>query len=221
MTMTSPAPTPLPPKPRLRGVSHQWGALVFAALGIALVIATPPSGRIAVAIYAICITTMLTLSALYHRVPWSPAGNARMQRADHTGIFLAIAGTYTPIAVIALHGWVQAALLIPIWVLAAAGMVIEWLPKRPPRGYATAVYLTMGWLAVLALPAVWDAIGATGFVLLLGGGLLYTVGAVVHAARRPDPWPRVFGFHEIWHAFVLAAALLHFVCIAFVVVPLA
>jgi hemolysin III len=123
--------------------------------------------------------------------------------------------------VIALDGWVQDALLVSIWLLAIAGITLEWLPFKPPRGYVTAVYITMGWIAVLALPAIWDAIGITGIALIFGGGLLYTVGAFVHAFHWPDPWPRVFGFHEIWHVFVLAAAALHFACIAFVVVPLA
>ena len=208
-------------KPLLRGVSHQWGAIVFGVLGLILIVETPASGRLSVVIYVVCITTMLGTSALYHRVPWREAANARMQKADHTGIFLAIAGTYTPIAVIALDGWTQWALIVPIWILAVAGITLEWLPFKPPRGYVTAVYITMGWIAVFAMPTVWNQLGPTGFALLLGGGLVYTIGAFVHAFKWPDPWPRVFGFHEIWHVFVLAAAALHFACIAFVVVPLA
>lgn len=218
--MTSPAPH-LPVKPLLRGVSHQWGAIVFGVLGIVLVVETPPSGRIAVLVYVACITAMLGTSALYHRVPWGEVADSRMQKADHTGIFLAIAGTYTPIAAIALDGWVQWALLISIWIFAALGITLEWLPFTPPRGYVTAVYITMGWIAVIAIPSIWDAIGATGIALIFAGGILYTVGAFVHAFHWPDPWPRVFGFHEIWHVFVLAAVALHLACIAFVVVPLA
>jgi hemolysin III len=209
--MTTPPHPHLAVKPLLRGVSHQWGAVVFGVLGSILVVETPPSGRWSVLVYVLCITAMLATSAVYHRVPWGDVANARMRKADHTGIFLAIAGTYTPMAV----------LIVPIWLLAAAGITIEWLPFTPPRGYVTAVYITMGWIAVIALPAIWDALGPTGFALLIGGGLLYTVGAFVHAFQWPDPWPRVFGFHEIWHLFVLAAAALHFACIAFVVVPLA
>lgn len=220
--MSAPTPAPhLTVKPLLRGVSHQWGATVFGLLGLVLVWATPPSGRVAVLVYVVCITAMLGTSALYHRVRWGEVANSRMQRADHTGIFLAIAGTYTPIAVIALHGWVQWTLLVSIWILAAAGITLEWLPFRLPRGYSTAVYISVSWIAVIALPAVWNELGPTGFGLLLGGGIVYTVGAFVHAFHWPDPWPTVFGFHEIWHLFVLAAAALHFACIAFIVVPLA
>jgi hemolysin III len=219
--MSDARPPHLATKPLLRGVSHQWGAIAFGILGLALVLNTPASGRASVLVYVVCITTMLGTSALYHRVPWGEVANGRMQKADHTGIFLAIAGTYTPIAVIAVDGWIQWALIVPIWILAIAGITLEWLPFRPPRGYVTAVYITMGWIAVIAMPAVWNDLGPTGFALLFGGGLLYTIGAFVHAFRWPDPWPRVFGFHEIWHVFVLAAAALHFACIAFVVVPLA
>jgi len=219
--MSTQPPPHLAVKPLLRGVSHQWGAVVFGVLGLILVVETPASGRWSVLVYVLCITAMLATSAIYHRVPWGEVGNARMRKADHTGIFLAIAGTYTPIAAIALSGWVQWAVGGLIWILALAGITMEWLPFTPPRGYVTAVYITMGWIAVLAIPAIWDAIGPTGIALIFAGGVLYTVGAFVHAFHWPDPWPRVFGFHEIWHLFVLAAAALHFACIAFVVVPLA
>jgi hemolysin III len=219
--MSDARPPHLATKPLLRGVSHQWGAIAFGILGLALILSTPASGRPSVLVYVVCITTMLGTSALYHRVPWGEVANGRMQKADHTGIFLAIAGTYTPIAVIAVEGWVQWTLIVPIWILAIAGITLEWLPFKPPRGYVTAVYISMGWIAVIAMPAVWNELGPTGVALLFGGGILYTIGAFMYAFRWPDPWPRVFGFHEIWHVFVLAAAALHFACIAFVVVPLA
>jgi hemolysin III len=204
-------------RPLLRGVSHQWGAVAFGVLGVVLVAITPGSTRVAVAVYAVCLTAMLTISAVYHRVPWGEVGRERMRKADHTGIFLAIAGTYTPIALAGIDGWSRFALLVPVWVLAGIGIALEWAPFRPPRGYATAVYVTLGWLAVFGLPEIWSQIGPLGFWLLFAGGVLYTLGAFVHAFRWPDPWPRVFGYHEIWHVFVLAAAALQFACIAFVV----
>ena len=207
------SPPHLAVKPLLRGVSHQWGAIVFGVLGLILVVETPASGRWSVLVYVLCITAMLATSAIYHRVPWGEVGNARMRKADHTGIFLAIAGTYTPIAAIALSGWVQWAVGGLIWILALAGITLEWLPFSPPRGYVTAVYITMGWIAVLAIPAIWDAIGPTGIALIFAGGVLYTVGAFVHAFHWPDPWPRVFGFHEIWHLFVLAGSAMHYAAI--------
>jgi hemolysin III len=206
-------------KPLLRGVSHQWGALVFGVLGVALVVAAAPGARIGTAIYVLCLVAMLTTSAVYHRVPWGAVGSARMRKADHTGIFLAIAGTYTPICVSGLDGSLRWVILGLVWTLAAIGIVMEWLPFRPPKGYVTAVYVTLGWVAVIGVPALWDGLGLLGVSLLAAGGVLYTVGAFVHAFRWPDPWPRVFGFHEIWHLFVLAAAAMHFACVALVVLP--
>jgi hemolysin III len=206
-------------KPLLRGVSHQWGAVVFAMLGIALVVAAAPAARVGAAIYVACLVAMLTTSAVYHRVPWGERASAQMRKADHTGIFLAIAGTYTPICISGLEGTLRWVLLGLVWTLAALGILLEWLPFRPPKGYVTAVYVTLGWVAVIGLPALWKGVGLAGVALLAAGGVLYTVGAFVHAFRWPDPWPRVFGFHEIWHAFVLAAAAMHFACVALVVLP--
>ena len=205
-------------KPLLRGVSHQWGALVFAIAGIALVADAPARARPTLAVYATCITLMLATSALYHRGRWTDHGTAVMRKADHSGIFLAIAGTYTPLSWLALDHWTRWAVLLPVWILAIAGIALEWLPFTPPQGYVTAVYVTLGWIAVIALPSIWSDLGTTGFGLIVGAGLLYTVGAFVHAFHWPDPWPTVFGYHEIWHVFVLVAAGMHFACIAFIVV---
>lgn len=205
-------------KPLLRGVSHQWGAIVFAIAGVVLVVDAPASDRPALTIYAVCITAMLATSALYHRGRWTDGGTAVMRKADHSGIFLAIAGTYTPLVWLALDPWTRWGVLLPVWLLAIAGIVLEWLPFQPPRGYVTAVYVTLGWIAVIALPSIWSDLGVTGFALIVGGGLVYTVGAFVHAFHWPDPWPAIFGYHEIWHVFVLVAAAMHFACIAFIVV---
>ena len=213
-----PPPVPELVKPLLRGVSHQWGALVFAVAGIVLVVRAPGHDRPVLAVYAVCITAMLATSALYHRGRWTEHGTAVMRKADHSGIFLAIAGTYTPISWLALADWTRWGVLLPVWLLAVAGIALEWLPFRPPRGYVTAVYITLGWIAAIAMPSLWSDLGVTGFALIVGAGLLYTVGAFVHAFRRPDPWPAIFGYHEIWHVFVLVAAAMHFACIAFIVV---
>jgi len=204
--------------PLLRGVSHQWGAVVFAIAGIVLVVDAPARARPTLAAYATSITAMLATSALYHRGRWTEHGTAVMRKADHSGIFLAIAGTYTPLTWLALDDWTRWGVLLPVWILAITGIVLEWLPFQPPRGYVTAVYVTLGWIAVIALPSIWSDLGATGFALIAGAGLLYTVGAFVHAFHWPDPWPRVFGYHEIWHVFVLVAAAMHFAVIAFIVV---
>jgi hemolysin III len=211
----------LPAKPALRGVSHLYACLVAAVLGTVTVV-TAPSGTATVAavVYALGLVSMFAASALYHRPAWGPARASRMLKLDHTTIFLMIAGTCTPIALLAIDGALGTVVLVLVWAIAAAGIVFEWLPIRAPHGSVTAVYLTLGWIGVLGLGGLWENTGAEGVVLVAGGGVLYTIGAVVHAARRPDPWPAVFGYHEIFHALVIAAALLHWCAIQFLVLPL-
>lgn len=203
-------------RPLLRGHFHQWAAITFFVAGIVMVVfAAPGVPRVSAAVYALCITTMLTTSALYHRVKWQPGNHSRMQRADHSGIFLAIAGTYTPIAT-AMHGWPEPALLIAAWTIAVLGIGFEWLPIRQPKGYVTGIYVTMGWIAVFAIPAMIEQLPGSALVLIAVGGLLYTGGAFVHAFKRPDPWPHTFGYHEIWHTAVVAAAVCHYLAVWFV-----
>jgi hemolysin III len=195
----------------------------FVALVAAVVlIATAPPGlaTIGAIVYGLCLVTMFGVSALYHRGNWSPPTARRMLQLDHTAIFLMIAGTYTPVCLLVLDGAERAVLLSLVWVMAACGITFEWLPVPAPRGYVTAVYLTLGWIGVLALVPLWEDTGAAGVALLAAGGICYTLGAVVHAAKRPDPVPEVFGYHEIFHLFVIAAATLHYVAIAFIVLPL-
>jgi hemolysin III len=213
--------TPLGEKPSLRGVSHFYACFVAAALGTISVVTAPPgTATVAAAIYATALVVMFGASALYHRPAWSPAQAARFLKLDHTAIFLMIAGTSTPIALLAIDGTLGTIVLVLVWTIAAAGIVFEWLPVGATRGYVTTVYLTLGWIGVLGLEGLWESTGIEGVLLVAGGGVLYTVGAVVHAARRPDPWPRVFGYHELFHAFVIAAALLHWWAIQFLVLPL-
>lgn len=207
-------PSPAEVVPRLRGVFHQWGAVVFGVIGLALVVAAPEAQmRVALAVYAVGLTGMLTISALYHRGPWTPRGKRIWQKLDHSGIFLAIAGTYTPLSA-AVGGWLGPSLLITVWAAAAAGIAFEWLPVTPPRWYGVVVYIALGWLAVVALPKFWTLLGFPGFSLVVLGGVLYTVGAIVLATHWPNPSPRVFGYHEVWHVFTLFAALAQFVAIA-------
>ena len=134
-------------------------------------------------------------------------------------IFCTIAGTYTPILLLGDGGSHSMLLLVVLWIAAAAGIAIEWLPVRAPRGYVTTVFLTMGWMGLVAFPGIYSSLGATAFWLILGGGLLYSVGALVHAWQWPDPVPSVFGYHEIWHVCVLAALVLHYTAIAGYVLP--
>jgi hemolysin III len=210
------------PKPRYRGTSHFY-ALFVAIIAAVVLVATAPAGlaRFGATVYATFMVGMFGASALYHRGNWSVPTGKRLLQLDHTAIFLMIAGTYTPIALLVMDGTDRAATLTAVWVVAAAGIVFEWLPIRAPRGYVTTVYMALGWIGAFSFVPLYDATGWAGVLLIAGGGLLYTVGAVVHAARKPDPWPETFGYHEVFHVFVILAVILHYCAIAFLVLPLA
>jgi hemolysin III len=208
-------------KPRFRGVSHQWAFFVALAAGIALVIAAPPGrATFAATVYAISVVAMFGASALYHRIDWqSLAARRWMRRLDHSMIYLLIAGTYTPFALLVLDGGVASAVLIAVWAGAALGIGLKLLWPDTPKWLTAAVYVTLGWVAVIAFPQLASELGVLGMSLVVGGGVLYTTGAVVYALRRPDPAPAVFGYHEIFHVLVIAAALLQFVAVAAYALP--
>jgi hemolysin III len=210
-----------PHKPRLRGLSHLYAFCGSVVAGTVLV-ATAPAGlaTIGATIYACTLVAMFGASALYHRPNWTPERERVFLKLDHTAIFLVIAGTATPILLLTSDGAMRALLLLVVWMIAMGGIVFEWLPARAPRGYVTTVYLVFGWVGIVALGDLWNATGIAGVALVVGGGVLYTAGAIVHAARRPDPWPQVFGYHEVFHVLVIAAALLHYSALAFCVLPL-
>jgi hemolysin III len=207
-------------KPVLRGLSHFYGFFVSLPVG-ALLVATAPSGLATwtALVYAIGVSAMLGASTLLHRGKWTAEQDRVFTKLDHTGIYLLIAGTYTPISLIALSGAIRVIVFSAVWLGALVGTVLEWAWERPPRGWVTANYIALGWVALIALPQLWTSLGVAGFLLVFLGGISYTVGAVIHAARRPDPWPATFGYHEVFHVFVLVAMLLHFAAIAFVVLP--
>ena len=208
-------------KPKLRGVSHEWAFFVSLVCGAALVFfAKTPKATFAVAIYAVSLSALLGTSALYHRVNWTrPNVRQWMRRLDHSMIFFLIAGTYTPFALLAMHGTLATAILVVVWVGAIGGAIVEMVWIGHPKWVSATVYLAIGWVAVAAFPELWNSLGPLGASLLAGGGLLYTVGAVVYATQRPDPNPAIFGYHEVFHAFVIAAALIHFSVIAFFALP--
>jgi hemolysin III len=207
-------------KPRLRGVFHQWAFFVSLAAGAVLVlIANGSRATIAAAIYAFSLSALLGVSALYHRIDWQPAARRWMRRLDHTMIFVLIAGTYTPFALLVLHGDVARIVLIAVWVMAGAGTVLNLLWWNAPKPVTAAVYISTGWAALLAIPQLWDGLGPIGFGLIVLGGILYTAGAVVYARKRPDPRPAVFGYHEIFHLLVIAAAVCDFAAIAIYALP--
>lgn len=204
-------------KPRMRGVQHKWGFVIGVPLGVLLLALAPD--RIAVAsllVYVVGVLAMLGVSALYHRVGWGTRARGLMQRMDHSTIFLAIAGTYTPITVLRLSGWSGPALLVTVWAGAIVGIALQWLPLKPPRWLFTLVYLLVGWAAVLAMPQIISKAGLAVFALVAGGGLAYTVGAVVYATKRPRLKPATFGFHELFHSFTLVGAGLHYLAILLV-----
>ena len=207
-------------KPRLRGVFHQWAFFVSLAAG-AVLVAVAPAGRatLAISIYAITVVGLFGVSAVYHRVNWvSEKARRWMRRLDHSMIFCLIAGTYTPFALLVLDGTLATAILIGVWGGALAGIVLNLVWIDSPKWVTAVVYLALGWVAVVALPDIASELGFAALALIGAGGVLYTAGAVVYATRRPNPAPAVFGYHEIFHLLVIAAAALQYAVIAFYVI---
>jgi len=175
--------------------------------------------EICVAVACFSVAAMLTTSALFHRVNWSPKARRRMRRADHSAIFLCIAGTYTAVAGLSLPDTDAWIILGIVWAASIIGIAMRFTWLDAPKWAVALPYIAVGWIAVGAVPEFFHYLGGVGFALMLAGGLLYTIGAIVYALRRPDPWPTVFGYHEIFHAFVVAAVVLHLSLIAFVLLP--
>ncbi len=197
-------------KPLLRGVSHQVAAGVALAGLVALVLLAPgPRARVGALVYGFSLVGLFSVSALYHRPTWGPRARLWMRRLDHSAIFLLIAGTFTPICLLIGDGRARTMLTV-VWAGAGLGILRALLWPRAPRMLATGLYLLLGWAAVPLVPAMYRAIGPVSLALLAAGGLLYSIGAIIYATRKPDPFPRVFGYHEVFHALVVAAAGLHF-----------
>jgi hemolysin III len=214
----SPPLLPARVKPRLRGASHL--VAFFAALvGGGLLTWAAPSGvaTVAALVYGLTLVAMFGASALYHVPMWSKPRLQVLRRVDHATIFLLIAGTYTPFCLLALPEPLGHRMLLVIWAGAGLGIIraVAWL--RPPRWLTSTLYVALGWVAVFSLPEFHAAVGWSGVATLLGGGLLYSLGAVVYAVRRPDPLPKVFGYHEVFHLMVIAASALHFATVQRVV----
>jgi hemolysin III len=212
---------PVSLKPRLRGVFHQWACAVSVPLGVALVIvAGTGRARIALTAYAVSLVGLFGVSALYHRINWrSLTARDWMRRLDHSMIFILIAGSYTPFAVLVLRGPLASVILLAAWGGATVGVGFNLVWSNAPTWLRAALYVVLGWVAVVALPQLASAIGIGGLTLLGLGGVLYTLGAVVYAVKRPNPAPAVFGYHEIFHILVIAAAALQYAVIAFWIVP--
>jgi hemolysin III len=207
-------------KPRLRGVFHQWAFFISLVAGAALVAAAPTGRAAAVgAVYAAALAGMFGASALYHRVAWRPSLRPWFRRLDHSMIFVLIAGTCTPVTVLGLKGVLPVVVLAIVWGGALLGLLLNLVWIGAPRRLVASLYVVLGWVAILLLPETARHIGIAPALLFVAGGAFYTVGAVIYMRRRPDPAPAVFGFHELFHVLVIAAALAHFVAIAAFVVP--
>jgi hemolysin III len=206
-------------KPMFRGLLHQAG--LFAALAVAPQIVIGADGstaRIAAGVFAASVALCFGVSALYHRVTWQPNARRWMRRADHAGVYLLIAGTYTPVALLALSGAWRAAILATVWSGALVAIVLKFAWVDAPKWLAVVIGLALGWVAVVALPELVHKLDLPALVLLVAGGLAYTAGAIVYARRKPDPLPTVFGYHEIFHALTIVAVACQYVAIAFFVV---
>ncbi len=207
-------------QPRMRGVLHEYALVPFIAAGtVLIVLASSAIGRVAMALYTAGIVICLAASTLYHRGRWRPGVKAALGRVDHAAIFLLIAGTYTPVCLLVLHGALAPALFIGVWVGAGIGVAMTFLWRSPPAWAEISPYIILGWVALLAIPEMLATVGWGAVAVAIAGGLLYTIGAVVYGAQRPNPRPRTFGYHEIFHACTIAAAATHCVLIYVWVLP--
>jgi hemolysin III len=198
----------------VNGLTHLAGGLLASAGLIVLLAKVASTGRVdqlvAFGVFGLSLVALYTASTLYHLLPLSPAGVARLRRLDHVAIFVLIAGTYTPFCLLALDGAWRWGLLALVWALALCGVLLKVLWMGGPRWLSVVLYLGMGWVAVVAAPALLQAVPVGGMAWVFAGGLIYSVGALVYGFKRPNPIPGVFGFHELWHLFVVAGSACHF-----------
>ena len=207
-------------KPRFRGVTHKYAFFVSLGTGAVLVVAASGvKATVATSIYAAAVTGLFGVSALYHRIDWSPRARRWMRRLDHSMIFVLIAGTYTPIALLALDGAMSIVMLSVIWGGALAGIILKLVWIDAPGWLVALIYVILGWAGAAVMPWILANLGWTALVLILIGGLMYSAGAVIYAREKPDPAPAVFGYHEIFHLLVIGAALIHFTVVIFWVLP--
>ncbi len=202
-------------RPRLRGVIHLYAAVAFAIAFVGLGVAAPDAAaRGWIAIYGVCVTAMLAVSAVYHSRRLSPSRQRLFKRLDHSAILLAIAGSYSGVFGLALDGHPRTVVLTVVWTAAIVGIAVRMLWLHAPYPLVAAVYIAVGWVAVIEVNPILAALSGAETALVLAGGVLYTLGGVVYALHRPDPWPRTFGYHEVFHSLVVLAALCHFAAAA-------
>ena len=207
---------PVLPRPLLRGVLHQAAFSVSLVVGTLLIVGADGARRqVAAAVFAGSVAACFGASALYHRVTWTPRLRLWMRRVDHTGIYILIAGTYTPVCLLVLGGAWRWAVLVIVYAGAGTAVVLKFAWVEAPRWVAAALGLALGWVGVAALPQLATRLNPAAVALIGVGGLAYTAGAIIYARRRPDPLPAVFGYHELFHALTLVAVSCQYVAIAF------
>src|SRR6266508_1060293 len=207
-------------KPRLRGVLHQWAFYFAIPLGIVLgLVAETSRARVAASVFAASVVGMFGASALYHRVTWAPTRRRWIRRLDHAGIYALIAGTYTPFGLFVLAGDWRITVLAIAWSGSFSAIVIQFVWAGTPKWVAAVIGIALGWLGVICFPRLLDKTGIVAAILVLAGGLCYTLGALIYAKRKPDPFPTVFGYHELFHALVIAAVAFQYAAVAFFVLP--
>jgi hemolysin III len=199
-------------------VFHQYGFFAALVAGTFLVAGAPtPTAALAAAVYAASVCTLFGVSALYHRITWTPPVRRWLRHLDHAVIFVLIAGTYTPVGLLVLDGPLATWVLVVVWSGAAAGIALNLGWRQAPGWVGVVVYVALGWVAAVALPQLLRQLGVVGTGLLLAGGLAYSAGALVYARRRPNPAPAVFGYHEIFHLLVVVGVALHFAAVTLAV----
>src|SRR5437867_4079353 len=215
----SPPTVPSLPRPLLRGVLHQAAFSVSLVVGTLLIVGAEGARRqLAAAVFAGSVAACFGASALYHRVTWTPRVRLWMRRIDHAGVYLLIAGTYTPVSLLVLRGAWRPVVLTIVWVGAFAAIVLKFVWVAAPKWLAAAIGMALGWMAVVVLPELVAHLHPAAVILIVIGGLAYSAGAVIYARRRPDPAPAVFGYHELFHALTIVGVTCQYVAIAFFVV---
>ena len=217
---TANEPLVIAQRPALRGVFH-LAAAIAAIAGTVLLVLLASSARAYVggAVFGASLILLYTTSAAYHRINWSPRLRGIVRRLDHSMIFVLIAGTYTPLSLLMLSTAWWISLLSVVWGIAGAGIILKIAWPHAPKWLSVAFYLTIGWLALVATPQLGSWFTAGPLALLLLGGLLYTLGGVIYAVRKPNPFPRVFGYHEVFHLLVIAGSVLHYSLVAIYILP--
>ena len=220
MAISAPTAPEAPPRPLLRGTLHLAAAVIAPfALALMLLIAHTPQGYVGAAIFGAALIACFSVSASYHLVPWPAVLRGAMKRVDHSMIFVLIAGTYTPFCLIVLWGAWGISMLAVVWSIAGAGVMMKMAWPSAPRPLSVAAYLAVGWVALVATVPLLSAMALPALAALALAGILCSIGGIVYGLRRPDPYPRVFGYHEVFHALVLAGVVVYFSLVTFYLLP--